>query len=215
MARDAQAFTIGDNSAGNNTKVDYILLQGGGTGVFPVARVVFRGSATLNGSGVGDTADCRITLPLPSDNVWQLDSWAMYVSDTVGYDTNIFEMYVAPSTTAFGQSTQINFPISRFEELNPTQNSVQVPYALCGQPFDAGTPTSASAAVQTMVTFDDPYRIISFNDVSGGADPVIHLSGGSTANVTAGTVRLVVSFLAYTFEQMSDSSLWVGLNTRG
>jgi len=73
MARDAQSFTIGDNTAGNNTKVDYILLQGGGVGVFPVARVVFRGAATLDGSGAGDTADCRITLPLPSDNVWHMD----------------------------------------------------------------------------------------------------------------------------------------------
>jgi len=113
MARDNQAFTIGDNSAGNSTKVDYILLENGGVGVFPVARVVFRGSATLDGSGVGDTADCRITLPLPSDNVWQMDSFAMHVESTIGYDENIFEMYVAPSTTAFGQSTQIDFPLCR------------------------------------------------------------------------------------------------------
>ncbi len=207
MARDNQAFTIGDNSAGNNTKVDYILLQGGGIGVFPVARVVFRGSATLNGSGVGDTADCRITLPLPSDNVWQMDSFAVHLNGTAQYDANLFEMYVAPSTTAFGQSTQVNFPILSTQNINPSQvtGSGSVALALANYP----------ATGSSTVVFDDPYRIISFNDLSGGADPVIWLSGGGTTNIQSGTVRLVVSFLAYTFEQMSNSALWVGLNHRG
>ena len=136
MARDAQAFTIGDNSAGNSTKVDYILLQGGGTGVFPVARVVFRGAATLDGSGVGDTADCRITLPLPSDNVWQMDSFALHVESTAAYDNNLFEMYVAPSTTAFGQSTQIDYPIYQVGRLNPSNALLVQTYALAGQMYD-------------------------------------------------------------------------------
>lgn len=210
MARDAQAFTIGDNTAGNNTKVDYILLQGGGVGVFPVARVVFRGSATLDGSGAGDTADCRITLPLPSDNVWQMDSWAMHVENTDDYDANVFEMYVAPSTTAFGESTQVNFPIYQAGRADPTQSTLQQTYALAGQMF-----ASATSAIAAGVIFDDPFRIITFNDVSAGADPVIHLSGGSSTAVTGGTVRLVVSFLGYTFEQMSNAALWVGLNQRG
>ncbi len=208
MARDNQAFTIGDNSAGNSTKVDYILLQGGGVGVFPVARVVFRGSATLDGSAVGDTADCRITLPLPSDNVWQMDSFALHVEGTSGYDSNLFEMYVAPSTTAFGQSTQVNFPLTICGAGAPVPGSdTSYCYALAGK-------QTVSGGI-ALYNFDDPYRIITFNDVSGGADPTIHLSGGSTTNVTGGTLRLVVSFLAYTFEQMSDSALWVGLNHRG
>lgn len=210
MARDNQAFTIGDNSAGNSTKTDYILLQGGGVGVFPVARVVFRGSATLDGSGVGDTADCRITLPLPSDNVWQMDSFAFHVEGTNEYDMNLFEMYVAPSTTAFGQSTQINFPLSRTGGIDPASTGTSsFSYALAGQGFNAANVAS------TMVQFDDPFKIITFNDVSAGADPVIWLSGGTQTNITGGTIRLVVSFLAYTFEQMSDSALWVGLNHRG
>lgn len=212
MARDNQAFTIGDNSAGNNTKVDYILLQGGGIGVFPVARVVFRGSATLDGSGAADTADCRITLPLPSDNVWQMDSFAVHVEGSADYDANVFEMYVAPSTTAFGQSTQINFPLSKTVGANVTQvpGAFSSSYALAGQ-IESVTGGSLDSAC----IFDDPFRIISFNDLSGGADPVIHLSGGPTLNVATGTIRLVVSFLAYTFEQMSNSALWVGLNHRG
>lgn len=213
MARDNQAFTIGDNSAGNNTKVDYILLQGGGIGVFPVARVVFRGSATLDGSGVGDTADCRITLPLPSDNVWQMDSFAVHTEGTTDYDSNLFEMYVAPSTTAFGQSTQIDFPLIKTVSINPSQaaGSSVSSYALAGHVSAAGSGTN----IETSILFEDPFRIISFNDLSGGADPVIWLSGGNTTAVTSGTVRLVVSFLAYTFEQMSNAALWVGLNTRG
>lgn len=211
MARDNQAFTIGDNSAGNSTKADYILLQGGGVGVFPVARVVFRGSATLNGSGVGDTADTRITLPLPSDNVWQMDSFALHVEGTAGYDVNLFEMYVAPSTTAFGQSTQIDFPLVKTANVDPGQSGSSVTsYALGGQISNV-----SGSSIDTTLLFDDPYRIISFNDVSGGADPTIWLSGGPSTNITGGTVRLVVSFLAYTFEQMSNSALWVGLNTRG
>lgn len=211
MARDAQAFTIGDNSAGNNTRVDYILLQDGGVGVFPVARVVFRGSATLDGSGVGDTADCRITLPLPSDNVWQMDSFALQVDGSGDYDTNLFEMYVAPSTTAFGQSTQVNFPLTICAALNPVPGgSATSAYSLAGRAL-----TGTGSGLDAAIAFDDPYRIITFNDVSGGADPTIHLSGGSTTAVTGGTVRLVVSFLAYTFEQMSNSALWVGLNHRG
>lgn len=211
MARDAQAFTIGDNSAGNSTKADYILLQGGGVGVFPTARIVFRGSATLDGSGVGDTADCRITLPLPSDNVWQMDSWALHVESTAGYDVNLFEMYVAPSTTAFGTSTQINFPVVKTANVDPSQSgNSSTAYALGGQIANV-----SGSSIDTTLLFDDPYRIISFNDLSGGADPVIHLSGGPTTNIAGGTVRLVVSFLGYTFEQMSNSALWVGLNARG
>lgn len=212
MARDAQAFTIGDNSAGNDTKVDYILLQGGGVGVFPVSRVVFRGSATLDGSGAGDTADCRITLPLPSDNVWQMDSFATHVEGTVEYDACRFEMYVAPSTTAFGQSTQVNFPLSQTTASNPSQaaGASSVTYFIGGQ-----AESVTGVGLNSAVILDDPYRIISFNDVSGGADPAIWLSGGSNTNVTPGTIRLVVSFLGYTFEQMSNSALWVGLNARG
>ena len=207
MARDAQAFTIGDNSAGNNTKVDYILLQGGGVGVFPVARVVFRGAATLDGSGVGDTADCRITLPLPSDNVWQMDSFAFHVNGTTDYDVGLFEMYVAPSTTAFGQSTQVNFPLLQAGTANPSQvaGSSSTSYAIAGQ-----AAATTGSAVDSVVLYDDPFRIISFNDLSGGADPVIHLSGGNQTGITGGTIRLVVSFLAYTFEQMSNSAIWVG-----
>lgn len=212
MARDNQAFTIGDNSAGNNTKVDYILLQGGGIGVFPVARVVFRGSATLDGSGVGDTADCRITLPLPSDNVWQMDSFAFSVDTTTDYDVGRLEMYVAPSTTAFGQSTQVNFPLSQTARHNPSQvaGAESISYFIGGQ-----AQTTGGAGTNSAVIFDDPFRIISFNDISAGADPVIWLGGGSATNVSSGTIRLVVSFLAYTFEQMSNSALWVGLNHRG
>ena len=212
MARDNQAFTIGDNSAGNNTRVDYILLQDGGSGVFPTARVVFRGAATLNGSGVGDTADCRITLPLPSDNVWQMDSFAFHVEGTPDYDVGRFEMYVAPSTTAFGQSTQINFPLSQTAQNNPSlvSGAGVMSYFIGGQPNSVG-----GTGLQSAVIFDDPYRIISFNDVSGGADPVIWLGGGGATNITSGTIRLVVSFLGYTFEQMSNSALWVGLNHRG
>ena len=211
MARDAQAFTIGDNSAGNSTRVDYILLQGGGVGVFPVARVVFRGSATLNGSGVGDTADCRITLPLPSDNVWQMDSFAVHVEGTTQYDQGLFEMYVAPSTTSFGQSTQINFPLYQAGEVTPIPGGTSTTsYNLVGQLRGTG-----GAALDAAVPFNDPYRIISFNDVSAGADPVIHIGGGSSSDVDGGTIRLVVSFLAYTFEQMSNAALWVGLNNRG
>lgn len=211
MARDAQAFTIGDNSTGNNTKVDYILLQGGGTGVFPVARVVFRGAATLDGSGAGDTADCRITLPLPSDNVWQMDSFAFHTEGTTDYDVGLFEMYVAPSTTAFGQSTQVNFPLMQLGERNPVAGgSLNTPYALAGQ-----AKSTAGTAIEAAISMDDPFRIITFNDISAGADPVIHIGGGGNTNLTGGTCRLVVSFLAYTFEQMSNSALWVGLNTRG
>jgi hypothetical protein len=205
MARDAQSFTIGDNTAGNNTKVDYILLQGGGVGVFPVARVVFRGAATLDGSGAGDTADCRITLPLPSDNVWQMDSFAFHTEDTFGYSQNLLEMYVAPSTTAFGQSTQVNFPISRFSGAQPGGTTLSSFYGIAGQPRD-----TSGNAIEAMMKFEDPFRIITFNDVSAGADPVIWLSSGTNTNIGSGTIRLVVSFLAYTFEQMSDSSLWVG-----
>ncbi len=211
MARDNQAFTIGDNTAGNSTKVDYILLQGGGVGVLPVARVVFRGSATLNGSGAGDTADCRITLPLPSDNVWQMDSFAFHTETTAGYDVGVFEMYVAPSTTAFGQSTQVNFPLMQLAGRSAVPGGTNsFPYAIAAQAKNTSGSTFASS-----LTLDDPYRIISFNDVSAGADPVIHISGGSETNIASGTIRMVVSFLGYTFEQMSSSALWVGLNHRG
>lgn len=207
MARDAQEVTCGSTTG---TFVDYIPLEGGGHSIVPFSRVVFRGSFDLDGSGVGDTADCRLKLPLPSTNVWQMDQFAVAVEGTVDYDQGVFELYYAPSTIEFGSSTQLNYVMTPTDQIDPTGTNTILNFLL-GAVVVNNIGTTVAAALPN----DDPYKVISFNDTSSGAEPVVWISGGNQTNITAGTMRFAVSFLGYTFEQMNKGILHAGLSSRG
>ena len=213
MARDAQAITIGQTTSPDNTAVDYIPLAGGGRGIWPSVRCVHRGSFAINGSGVGDTADLRITLPLPSNVVWQLDQFAFVTEDTNEYDAGVFELYIAPSSTEFGDSTQITYPMFRGIQTDPAGlgNDYQNWQFGVAAPIRPNSGGWMNGAVNNL----DPFRVITFNDESGGADPVIWIGSVTNTDIQSGTGRLYVSWLGYTFEQMDSAELWTGLNQRG
>lgn len=213
MARDAQTVTIGQTSSPDNTLAEYIPLRGGGIGILPVARYVHRGSFAINGSGSSDTADLRVTLPLPSNVVWQLDQFAFITEDTNSYFAGVFEMYIAPSSTEFGDSTQISYPMYKSIRVDPANLGNDY---VSWQFGDGGAiRPDTGAIVQAAARNLDPFRVITFNDISGGADPVIWIGTDNGVNATPGTGRVFVSWLGYTFEQMNSAELWTGLNQRG
>lgn len=213
MARDNQTLTAGDGSTGNGTVAEYIAFQGGGAGIKPFARMVHRGFFDLDGSGVGDTADCRLSLPLPDQVVWQLDQLAFWTLATDDYITGAMEFFIAPTTVAFGASTQINYPFSPTVSVNPSDvaGSQQVYWGFFGSPLNPVNQAILGAAV----TFDDPYRVINYQETSGGADPVIWISSQAETNATAGQARVYASWLGYNYEQFNSADVWTGLNQRG
>lgn len=207
MARDAQVATAGITAG---TFAENVLLEGGGLGIIPFSRMVFRGAFALDGSGVGDTADCRLTLPLPSTTVWQLDQLAISIEDTEDYTNNLLELYYAPGTTAFGESTQLNFQLLPFVGVSPHNIGTFLNLVPGGQGRNvAGTAQAFSLGNR------GPFDVISFNDSSGGADPVVWMGGGADTNLTGGTCRFALTFLGYTFEQMRRGNLYAGFSSRG
>lgn len=201
MARDAQTRTVNG---------EYIVLEGGGvTGsILPYALMAFRDTFTLDGSGGADTADCRITLPLPSNNVWQLSAFHVdLVSDQIiEYDEGILELYYAPSSTEFGQSTQLNFPLAPGAEIfQPTVTPTRI------RGFDlADRSVNSSSVVSGGYQLTSPFNLLSFNDASAGADPVIWLSGGGNNGINGASCNLAVTFLGYTQEQATTAGLFTG-----
>lgn len=210
MAHVTQTVTIGVNTGTDDTSANYVQLQQGGQGILPYSRMVFRGAFELDGTGVGDTGNCRVTLPLPNNTVWQLDQFALWISGTSGYDLGKLELYCAPSTTEFGGTTQMDFQLCPTQSIDQSQGGTQeMQMILAAQMLTAG-----GSALSPVLQWD-PYRIITYNDESLGADPVIDIGGGSATNIGGGTARCYVTFLGYTFEQMNHAGLWTGFNWRG
>lgn len=188
---------------------EYILLNGGGFGMMPFSRMVFRGFQDLAGSGAGDTYDARLTLQLPSNNVWQLSQWFAYIEPVSGTANSIavgtWEMYYAPSTIAFGESTQLNYPVQLLADTNPLSGQASYPLTL----------GRADSTVDAGFTVNDPFSLITYNDESGGADPTLWLGGEGNTAVPAATLRYAMTFYGYTYEQMDNAELHVGLMQRG
>lgn len=206
MARDAQTETVNG---------EYIQLDGGGVGVLPYALMSFRGSVTLDGSGASDTADCRISLPLPSNNVWQMDTFAFYVTNTTGYTNGTFELYFNPSSSEFGQSTQIDYPL--FPSIPVVNTGAGNVYSISyGLGIPGYTLAGGGQARQGLVVSDrlSPFGLLSYNDESAGADPTIWISSATSTNVGSGTARLAVTFKGYTFDQANSALLRAGLSNR-
>jgi len=206
MARDLQEVTAGSEAG---TAAEYIQLEGGGRGIMPFAKMVFSGSFTLDGSGVGDTADLRLTLPLPSTNVWQLQQFAFNTEGTTAYTIGRFTIGYAPSTIDFGESTILSFPLLASSSTSPHLVSADTPWVLAASTIDTG-----GAALGSALKVDDPFRLVTFNDVNSTADPIIWIGTPGT-NAAAGTVRFAVSFLGYSFEQMNRAELHTGFANRG
>lgn len=209
MADVQQLVTAGIESG---TKSEYILLDGGGSSIFPVAQQVHRGVFTLDGTTGTDTANLRLTLPLPSNIVWQLRTFQLTIETSVDWVRGRFEYFYNPSTTEFGQSTQLNFPMGAASQMTIPQGTAAITNWMIAF-LDNSTATSGQW-VEPLTGPMGPFDLISFNDVSNGADPVIALSTGAGAAVTEGAIRFGVTWLGYTFEQMRSSHLHAGFSNR-
>lgn len=212
MARTAQAFTVGIESG---TFAEYILLDGGGRGILPIAKMVFRGSATLDGSGVGDTADCRITFPLPKNVVWQLATWHFSAESGINgldYDEALLELFYAPAVIAFGASTQLNFGVLRSEPANLISVLDVSNYIVGNLLQKPGETLIVSTSFNEDV--QSPFALLSYQDESQGANPVLWLSAGTQTDVDSNVVRFSIMFLGYTFEQANSALMYTGLDRR-
>jgi len=167
-----------------------------------------RGSFTLDGAGVGDTADCRLTLPLASDMVWQLNAWACTIEGTTDYTLGTLEIYFAPSSTEFGASTQLNFPLALSDPIDMIGSTTYMTLIpAMGNITPGGSTTYMSG-------YTAPTSFVGYNDVSGGADPVIWVSSGTGTNPASGTMRFAVQWLGYTLDQILEPALFAGHNAR-
>lgn len=207
MPRDAQTATAGVTAG---TEARYIQLEGGGIAQFPASRMVFHGSFGLDGSGVGDTADCQLTLPLPDGVVWQLDQWAVTIATSEDYNEGIFQQTFKPYSGS-GISTTIDHPIIRCRSNNPSQVAGAL---VCGYALGGQVVSSLGVNLNALSDGFDPFRVISYNNADV-ADPVVWLSSGTGTQATAGTLMFYITYLGYTFEQMEMAWLHSGLNTRG
>lgn len=208
MANVAQTITCGQNGVGDNTASEYILLDGGGVGILPVGKHVHRGSFVLDGTTGSDTASLRLTLPLASNIVWQLRTFMLVIETSTDWVRGMFEYFYAPSTTAFGGSTQLNYNM---------QNCAFIDLGTSRQPWFIAQSEHVNGEAASWCVADDrssPYNMLTYKDLSAGADPVVALSTGAGNPVTEGGVRFACTWLAYTYDQMNNSMLHAGLNNR-
>lgn len=208
MARDAQQFTWAGDA---DQKIEVApLVHNPESPIQPDAVIAFRGFATLDGAGAGDTADCRITLPLPGNWIYQLNSFqAAYESTARNYNQAMLELYYAAQPGAFnGQTTQLNYGCM-----------VGFAYDLA----NAGTvtcpivPTPREQASDSPVFQDkgaSPFRNFIVGSDIGGTDPVLWLSSGAGTNPAGGTLRMAVTFARYSLQQFISAGLYTGLHER-
>jgi hypothetical protein len=209
VARDAQTAKVGTDFG----VVDVVPLEHNpASALTPFQMVSFRGSLVLDGSGAGDTADCRITMPLAGNNVYQMHSFAMW-SDVTSYDEGYLEVYYAPKSGEFGQTTQINFPLTFSRSMDLAQaGSGMATYNIASILYDGSTtayhPQILNADSQS------PFKFIFGGAEVGGTDPVIWIGGGSSTAVPSGNLYLVCNFLGFTIDQWSNAALYTGLIQR-
>lgn len=208
MAHDQQVLQWG---SGTGQFTEPVALDRGGAGIGPAGIIFFRGAATLDGSGAGDTAETRIVFPLPGGNVHQLYSFGFHIEQSsVDFTQGVLELYTCflPSTAT--DSTQINWPvIMERGGRNLSQSQLQYSGTLGFGSLGSGTDRSA----------EPPHGASAFRqwlpgtDI-GGANPVLDLGAGGTTAVPSATIRLALGFLTYTVDQWRDARLYAGLANR-
>ncbi len=189
---------------------EYILLDGGGEGLLPTAQCVHRGALTLAATTGTDTKNIRVSFALPTNVVWQLKTFQFRIDTTSDYGKGKFELYYAPSSIAFGDSTQLDFPLSRADAFGGISGEVNNTYLLMA--MDAALATQGEWAFP-LDGPQGPFDLVSFQDESGGANPTVAIYS-TAAPTDAGTARFALTWLGYTYEQMQKSALWTGLHNR-
>lgn len=208
MARVLQEVTVGIEAG---TVSNYVPLTGGGKGVLPNAIVSHRGSFDLDGSGVGDTADTRITFPLPADQAWQLAVMHVILHDTSAYDKCQLELTVRPGPVQNGLAQLLRFPMMQSDLFDTEVGAVVFHQYL----FAANNFNSPGADSAILMGLQGPGSILFYNNTQSFANPVIWIGAGDTTNVTGGAFDFNVLWLGYTKEQQDRAPMWAASQPRG
>lgn len=208
MARDLQEVTIGTEPG---TFSNYVPLSAGGQFTMPNAIVSHRGEFDLDGSGVGDTADTRITFPLPADQAWQLNSFHVQLHDTSDYDKCLLELTVRPPPVQNGAAQLLRFPLVQSDFWQHEVAAVDFhQYNFAVSNFNS--PGADSAIVTGM---QSPGSILFYNNTQSFANPVIWIGAGDTTNVTGGSFKFNLLWLGFTKEQSDTAFMWNSSQPRG
>lgn len=208
MARDLQEVTVGVEPG---TFSDFSPLTGGGIMNAPMALVSHRGEFDLDGSGVGDTADTRITMPLPIDTGWQLIACHMEVHTTIEYDKAQLELTVRPAGIQSGGAQLLRFPFMQSDQWDHEVATVVFnQYLPAANNFNS--PGADSALALGIIS---PAAWLFFNNSQAAANPVFWLGAGDATAVTGGSCHFSFLWAGYTFKQCEGAGLYMNPQPRG
>lgn len=190
---------------------EYILLDGGGQGLLPIALCVHRGFLSLAATTGTDTKSLRTSFDLPTNVCWQLRTFRYSIEDTVDYSAGRFELYYAPTGIDFGASTQLNFPLAKTGAFGGTNGAIDNLFSIAASEV---IPASNNATWSNKLGYEQgPFGLVSFQDESGGANPTVAIYS-TNAPTEVGVARFCLTWLGYTYEQMRSSALWAGHHNR-
>ncbi len=208
MAEVEQLATAGVTGG---TFADFTLLEGGGVAMMPAAHMAHRGAFVLAAQTGTDTANLRLTLPLPNNLVWQLRTFHCVVEDSAGWNRGDFELFYAPTTQEDGNSTELVFPLQASAAIASSSTADSIRNFVFAISDDADATAGAWVGVLGRGSGMTPMDLMSFND--GTMNAVVALRAAAAAPV-AGVCRFAQTWLGYTFEQMRSSYMWAGFNNR-
>lgn len=207
MARDLQEVNAAVNLIPFDGPPENVRLMGG----YPFAQVVHNAALVLAGSGVGDTADMRLTLPLPGNHVYVLSGFAAYTFATgqaTQYDNGIFETYYSPKPakdTTGGGTVQQDFQVHGSNNITIISTSNIRMWQLG---MTAGTYNQDYSGVNS------PDRLVLYGNEAGGTDPVLWLSASTDTAVPTEVLDYAITWLAFTVEQFFQSPMYHRLPVR-
>lgn len=216
MARDGQIVTVG--TGGNGIRQTMALNR---TAPWqPQTLTVFRGYFDLDGSGVGDTADCRITFPMPQNQVCLLNSWHFSIETTGAneFAEAMFELYYAPENVPSGHTTQLNYPmvITQSHLFTSPTRYTNVVFGGRGIVYDNGGSIAGSSPVDVPLSIQEtPFRMLTIGERdTSSVDPTLWLSSDTIESVNNGTARFCSTWLSWPYENISEAFMYLGLMNR-
>lgn len=207
MARDLQEATAAVNLIPFDGPPENVRLMGG----YPFAQVVHNDVLIVDGSGVGDTADLRLTLPLPGNHVYVLNGFALWGFSTNGvtqFDNGLLETYYSPKPakdTTGGGTVQQNFQVHGSNNLSLISTANQRMWQLG---MTAGTYNQDYSGVNSVD------RMVLYGNEAGGTDPVLWLSAGPDTAVPGEVLDYAITWLAFTVDQFFQSPIYHRLPVR-
>lgn len=193
----------------DGTFSQYLPLDHGGQGIAPFAQQVHRGALALDGTTGTDTASLEVSLPLPENVVWQLRTFFCSIAGDNGeYSRGVFEYQYAPTIQKVAP-TRLDFPMFAGSVLLAT--GAAVTNWVLGTADD---PVAATGAwVNSQPEPQSPFPLLCYAPV-GSTAPLLTWRSVTAPTDTTATLSFNLTWLGYTYEQMVDARLHMGLNNR-